>query len=50
MIQLLVVLSVVYKDNVFSIILLIGILFYMVHRKYKSMLILSYLVGLTMLV
>lgn len=44
------VLSVVYKDNAFSIILLMGILFYMIHRKYKSMLILSYIVGLTMLI
>lgn len=41
--------SAVYKDSILSILFLLGVLFYMIHRKVKSLIKVSFILGIAML-
>jgi hypothetical protein len=50
LIQLLLLISAVYKDSVIGLVLLLGVLLYMIRRNVRTLVRVSYLIGITMVV
>lgn len=48
-IQLMLLISSVYKDNIFSLVYLLAILYYMLSRRITAMVVICYVVGIVMI-